>query len=363
MITGASGGTNAATVLRCTTGSQPASSAWPTTLRVPVTFCSRTGTCPPLVTPMAAAAWMAPSQPSSADGDRRCVEDVALPQLDVAVGEAALAEHPARLRRVADEGDDLVAGGQQRGRRPRPDEPAGPGEQDPHARMMPDRSLAPMHARSRLLLCSLAAAALVLGCSDDEPEIDEDADQELVEDVALTLDDLPDGFEEVRPRTTTTTPSDDFEGCERRGRARPARRCEDNKVAEVGDEVSFVLEDDELLHQGEPRWLTFRDADLATSQLEAFEDDDFFDCVTDELEDRDQRGRRRGQRVHHRHDRRRPSTATPPRRWPSGSSRSGIPLRDADAHGAGRPLRLHRPGARRAPTASTRTWSRTSSTP
>jgi hypothetical protein len=150
--------------------------------------------------------------------------------------------------------------------------------------MMPDRSLTPMHARSRLLLCSLATVAIVLGCSDDEPEIDEDADQELVEEVALTLDDLPDGFEEVEEESDDDDADDAFSVCgDEVGLERD--EIEDNKVAEVGDEVSFVLEDADSFTRVNASVAALRDADLATSQIEAFEDDEFFDCVTDELED------------------------------------------------------------------------------
>ena len=142
-----------------------------------------------------------------------------------------------------------------------------------------------MHARTRLLLCSLATAALVLGCSDDEPEIDEDADRELLEDVALTVDDLPDGFEEVEEEDEDDDDADDaFSVCgDEVGLDRD--EIEDNKVAEVGDEVSFVLEGDESFTRVNAAVAALRDADLATSQIEAFEDDEFFDCVTDELED------------------------------------------------------------------------------
>ena len=143
-----------------------------------------------------------------------------------------------------------------------------------------------MHARTRLLLCSLATAALVLGCSDDEPEIDEDADRELLEDVALTVDDLPDGFEEVEEEDEDDDDDADDALSECGDEVGLDRdEIEDNKVAEVGDEVSFVLEGDESFTRLNASVAALRDADLATSQIEAFEDDDFFDCVTDELED------------------------------------------------------------------------------
>jgi hypothetical protein len=141
-----------------------------------------------------------------------------------------------------------------------------------------------MHARSRLVLCSLASAVLVLGCSDDEPEIDEDADRELLEDVALTVDDLPDGFEEVEEDDDGDGADDAFDECGDEV-GLDGDEIEDNKVAEVGDDVSFVLQDDESFTRVNASVAALRDADLAASQLEAFEDDDFFDCVTRELED------------------------------------------------------------------------------
>ena len=124
----------------------------------------------------------------------------------------------------------------------------------------------------------------MLGCSDDEPEIDEDADRALLEDVALTLDDLPDGFEEVEEESDADDAGDAFEACGDEV-GLDSEEIEDNKVAVVGDELSFVLEDDESFTRVNASVSTLRDADLATSQLEAFEDDDFFDCVTEEIEE------------------------------------------------------------------------------
>jgi hypothetical protein len=139
-----------------------------------------------------------------------------------------------------------------------------------------------MHARSRLLLCSLTAAALVLGCSDDEPEIDEDADQELVEDVALTLDDLPDGFEE-QAEDDDDDDEDDFEGCEDELGVDLAE-VQETEVAEAGSDVSFVRTDDSTFTQIASTVVTFSDPGPATRQLEAFQEDAFVECAGAELE-------------------------------------------------------------------------------
>ena len=139
-----------------------------------------------------------------------------------------------------------------------------------------------MHARSRLLLCSLTAAALVLGCSDDEPEIDEDADQELVEDVALSLDDLPDGFEE-QSEDGDEDDEDDFEGCEDELDV-DLEEMQETEVAEAGSDVSFVRTDDSTFTQIGSTVVTFNDPGPATRQLEAFQSDAFVDCAAGELE-------------------------------------------------------------------------------
>ena len=138
-----------------------------------------------------------------------------------------------------------------------------------------------MPARTRLVLCSLAAAALVLGCSDD-PEIDEDADQDLVEEVALTLDDLPDGFEEVESDGDSGT--DAFQECGDEVGI-DADDIDDNRVAEAGDDVNFALSDETSFTQIASSVVTVRDAGLARRQLEAFDDEDFFDCVAEAMED------------------------------------------------------------------------------
>lgn len=139
-----------------------------------------------------------------------------------------------------------------------------------------------MHARSRLTVCAVALAGLVLGCSDDGPTIDEDADQDLVEEVTLTLDDLPDGFEEVESDGDSGT--DAFDECGDEA-GLDEDEIDGNQVAEAGDDVNFALSDDTSFTQIASRVQTVRDAGLAQRQLEAFDDDDFFDCVADAMEE------------------------------------------------------------------------------
>ena len=112
VITGASGGTNAATVLRCTTGSQPGVDGLSDDVARARDVLLEHGHLPAAGDADGGGGVDGAVAAVERRRDRRCVEDVALPQLDVAVGEAALAEHPTRLLRVAHEGHDLVAGGQ-----------------------------------------------------------------------------------------------------------------------------------------------------------------------------------------------------------------------------------------------------------
>jgi hypothetical protein len=141
-----------------------------------------------------------------------------------------------------------------------------------------------VHARSRLLLCSLAATALVLGCTDDGPQIDEDADQELVDEVALTVDDLPDGFEEQAEDDDGDDASDDFEECEELSGV-DQDEAEENEVAVAGDDVNFVRTDVSSFTQVTSQVTTYRDADLARRQIEAFQDDEFLACGAEALEE------------------------------------------------------------------------------
>jgi hypothetical protein len=140
-----------------------------------------------------------------------------------------------------------------------------------------------MHARSRLLISCLSITAFALGCSDDGPQIDEDADQELVDEVVLTLDDLPDGFEEQDEDDDDDDP-DDFEECEELSGV-DQDEADENKVAVAGDDASFVRTDATSFTQVRATVTTFRDADLAQRQIEAFQDDEFLACGTEAMED------------------------------------------------------------------------------
>lgn len=141
-----------------------------------------------------------------------------------------------------------------------------------------------MSGRRTASIAALAAALALVGaaCTDDEPEIDEDADQELVDDVALTLDDLPDGFEEEEQDTDDE--NELFDAC---GDVVDidVDDVQANNVAEAGSDVRFTRSTATAITQVVATVTAFRDAGLATSQLAAFEDDDFFDCASEVLED------------------------------------------------------------------------------
>ena len=132
----------------------------------------------------------------------------------------------------------------------------------------------------RRLLVLTAALSFVIGLTacDSGSSIDPDADEDLIEDAVLTLDDLPEGFEEVEP--------DD----------------EDNSLGEECNEEVLGIDPDELDEDktAEPGPVQFdSDAVSVSAEVTAFEsdddilriveaiegDDDYLDCLADVLED------------------------------------------------------------------------------
>lgn len=128
-------------------------------------------------------------------------------------------------------------------------------------------------------------AALGLGlvaCGDDEETIDEDADQEVIDDALLTLDDLPDGFEESEPADDSDDDDEAEEACQRAAGLDPDE-LEDNEVVD-GEEAEFQREIAGASLLGITVAITsFEDRDLAADSLEVLSDDDYLDCAADAI--------------------------------------------------------------------------------
>lgn len=140
---------------------------------------------------------------------------------------------------------------------------------------------------TRANIARLAAASVLVfagACSDDGEAIDPDADEDVIEDALLTADDLPEGFEEFEIEDDDDAPGALEECGEEVGI--DADEVDDNRVVEA-EEVEFRLDtDEEVFVSVRGSVGSVRDPDLSARTLEAFDDDDFQDCVFDELEDR-----------------------------------------------------------------------------
>ena len=114
--------------------------------------------------------------------------------------------------------------------------------------------------------------ALLAACGDDEPSVDPEADQAAVEAAVLTVDDLPDGF------TATEADDPDEDGS--------LDRCLD-EVAGISeadlDEARTArtapMQFDSQTIQLRARVNAFESEDLPEDVIDAFEDDEFTDCV------------------------------------------------------------------------------------
>lgn len=141
----------------------------------------------------------------------------------------------------------------------------------------------PRRPRPRLA-CLLVVAGLsaFTACSDDGEAIDPDADEEVIDDSLLTLDDLPDGFEEV----DADEDDDSEEGIDdcADDAGIDADDIDDNRVVD-SETVAFERSSQEEFVSVTASIGSVRDADLAARTLELFDDDDFQDCVFEALED------------------------------------------------------------------------------
>lgn len=140
----------------------------------------------------------------------------------------------------------------------------------------------PLLRRRRRAAALVAAAALALGaaaCSDDEEPIDPEADEEVIEDAIVTLDDLPEGFEPNDPEEDDEDENDIcFEDV-----GIDVDELDDAKVVE-GDTADFQLISDEALVGVTAQITSFSDTGLAEESLEAATSDDFTDCVVEGVE-------------------------------------------------------------------------------
>lgn len=124
----------------------------------------------------------------------------------------------------------------------------------------------------RSLLIPLACLALV--ACDDGASIDPEADEERIEDALLQLDDLPDGFEEVEGGA-----DDDENVCNQEVLDIEQDAIEDAQTAET-DQVHFSLGEETDVRA---EITAFRDTDLAERVLEAIENDDYVECLGEQL--------------------------------------------------------------------------------
>lgn len=128
----------------------------------------------------------------------------------------------------------------------------------------------------------VASLALLTACSDEGEAIDPDADEEVIDDSLLTLDDLPDGFEEVDAEEGDDS-EEGIDDCADDAGI-DADDIDDNRVVEA-EAVAFERSSQEEFVSVTASIGSVREADLAARTLELFDDDDFQDCVFEALED------------------------------------------------------------------------------
>lgn len=122
----------------------------------------------------------------------------------------------------------------------------------------------------RLLIAFACLPFLVVACGDDEPSIDPEADADLIEDALLTIDDLPEGFQEEEPDDD----SDDDNECNEEILDVDQDDLEASQSAE-SEQVQF----DDPATSIRAEITAFRDTDLAEQVLNAIDDDEYVDCL------------------------------------------------------------------------------------
>jgi hypothetical protein len=134
----------------------------------------------------------------------------------------------------------------------------------------------------RVAAVLVASLAAFTACSDEGESIDPDADEEVIEDSLLTVDDLPDGFEEV-DADDGDDGDDGIEDCADDAGI-DADDIDDNRVVE-SEAVAFERSGEAEFVSVTAAIGSVRDAGLAARTLELFDDDDFQDCLFEGLED------------------------------------------------------------------------------
>jgi hypothetical protein len=134
----------------------------------------------------------------------------------------------------------------------------------------------------RLAIAVLALTAGLAACGDDGPTVDPEADEELIEDALLTLDDLPDGFEE--------TPVDDDEDgatdiCNDEVLGLDDDEVDDAKTAET-DSVQFDSPELSIRAQ----ITAFESNDVPEQILDGLVDDEYLDCLAEAFEEQEFEG-------------------------------------------------------------------------
>lgn len=136
---------------------------------------------------------------------------------------------------------------------------------------------------TRAITCALAAAALALtGCSDDGDDLDPEAEEELLEGAILTLDDLPDGFEEADADEDDGS-NEAIEECGEEADL-DEDAIDDASIAHVGP-VTFELGAEDTFGSLEAELRTIDPTDPAEAVFDAIGEDDFRDCVLEAFEE------------------------------------------------------------------------------
>lgn len=136
--------------------------------------------------------------------------------------------------------------------------------------------------RSHRLVAALATAALaVTGCSGGD-SLDPDEEADRLEDAMLTVDDLPDGFEEGEPADDEG--DEDFEDCLEEVDVDPDA-LDDATVADEGPEAFEVADDEGGFGSIEVELRSLDDEGAGSDIIEAMGEGDFQDCVLESAEE------------------------------------------------------------------------------
>jgi hypothetical protein len=127
--------------------------------------------------------------------------------------------------------------------------------------------------RTLVLLAAFSFVFAFASCGDDGPDIDPEADQELVDDAVLTADDLPDGFE-AQPDDD----GDDDNECNADVLDIDADDLDDAKTAESD---AVVFQGSNIQGEVRAQVTAFRDTELPERVLDALGDDEYLDCIRD----------------------------------------------------------------------------------